>query len=143
MLTLRLCRYGKPLLGPGLTIGSKGSPGTATEALADWSRQFGPTGDATATKPKVKDTAKKPAAKEKPVVKTKKEVPEMESLKNSKGASPNMMKKSKDASANKKQAKSWQATVDAIADPEEKAHAEAKYSKRDEELAKQGTRDEL
>ena len=36
----------------------------------------------------------------------------------------------------------WQATVDAIKDPEERAHAEAKYKKRDAEIAK-GKKDEL
>lgn len=36
----------------------------------------------------------------------------------------------------------WQATVDALTDPEERAHAEAKYRKRDEELAK-SKKDEL
>ena len=38
----------------------------------------------------------------------------------------------------------WQATVDALTDPDEKAHAEAKYRKRDEELAmKKSKKDEL
>ena len=33
--------------------------------------------------------------------------------------------------------KIWQATVDSIKDPEERAHAQAKYAKMDEQLAKQ------
>ena len=78
--------YGKPLVGPGLTIGSKGDPGTATQALADWSMQFGLTGSGAATKPTSKEKGKKPAMKEAP----KKEAPKMQPQKNSMGASPNM-----------------------------------------------------
>lgn len=70
--SLLLFSYGKPLIGPGLTIGSKGDPGTATTALAEWSRQFG------------KNEEKRSAEKQ------KKHAPQMQPLKNSKGASPHM-----------------------------------------------------
>lgn len=66
------CRYGKPLIGPGLTIGSKGDPGTATQALAEWSMQFGDDDGGEDTIPSMK---MKQSGKEKlpPLVKDSKE----------------------------------------------------------------------
>jgi hypothetical protein len=60
------------LIGPGLTIGSKGDPGTATQALAEWSMQFGDDDGGEDTIPSMK---MKQSGKEKlpPLVKDSKE----------------------------------------------------------------------
>lgn len=88
-----LYSYGKPLIGEGLTIGSKSDPGTATQALGDWARQFGINAGDDAAEQKGKKTQKKTPIGErtKPtMMKEKKKGGAPQIQKNSKGASPHM-----------------------------------------------------
>lgn len=151
-------RYGKPLIGAGLTIGSKGEPGTATQALAEWARQFGPRGtlhNKSSGSPSKETEAKLPSQPTTAAMKetTKKleqsQASNVDSVEVPKapqgvGAAEKQATKSKHPRAGKK--KAWHATVDSIKDPEERAHAEAKYRQFDDEepnKQKQKTHDEL
>lgn len=150
-------RYGKPLIGAGLTIGTKGEPGTATQALAEWSRQFGPRGtlhEKSPGSPSKETVAKLPSQPTTTAIKeeTKKsEQPQasnVDSVEVSKAAkrvgADKQSTSSKHPRAGKK--KAWHATVDSIKDPEERAHAEAKYRQFDHEEAhkqKKKANDEL
>ncbi len=131
--------YGKPLIDDGLTIGSKGEPGTATLALADWSRQFGPTGTLNGKLPLKRTKEEKP--KKKQLQPKASKVDSAKMPKPSKGAAAKQSTAPKKHHSSKQ--KTWHATVDSIEDPEERAHAEAKYSQFDEQQEKKKTKDEL
>lgn len=134
------CRYGKPLIDDGLTIGSKSEPGTATLALAEWSKQFGPTGTLNGKLPP-KRTEERKSKKKHVHPKTqvgKAEVPEAS---NGVGAVGQQSTTSKKIHATKQ--KTWHATVNSIEDPQERAHAEAKYAEFDEQQEEKKKKDEL
>ena len=117
--------YGKPLLAPGLTAGSKGAPGTATQALNTWANSIGPAADT----PQVKTPNPEPKGDPKGDPKGPKRPM------GSKGA-PKLKAKELPKQKGGGKVKEYSEQIKKIKDPEERAHAEAKYKKRDDEKAK-------
>eukprot|EP01043_Picozoa_sp_COSAG02_P025892 COSAG02_NODE_1472_length_12451_cov_183.797037_7_plen_137_part_00 len=134
------CRYGKPLIDDGLTIGSKSEPGTATLALAEWSKQFGPTGTLNGKLPPKRTEERKSKKKQ---VQPKANPGRAEVPKVSKGAGAVGQQSTTSKKIYAGKHKTWHATVDSIEDPQERAHAEAKYAAFDEQQEEKKTKDDL
>lgn len=137
--------YGKPLIAPGLTAGSKGAPGTATVALNTWANSIGPATDL----PQVKSEPEpkghqgqlgKPKPKPKPMPKQATKAKDHNA--NEKQKAKNLAQEARAGKfkggeqKGKGKVRDLNDQIKNIKDPTERAHAEAKYKKADDDQAK-------